>query len=127
MLKLLLIIMMVSLLVLPSVQAEELVLRDPSEAEGRFWNNPRDIKDIGDPFVLNAGDGYQIYATGGPIGFFTWHSEDLLKFERTKALKKVSWAASDYWAPEVFEWPVCHAVYGQGTRFRFPAHRYCLF
>ncbi len=104
MLKLLLIIMMVSLLVLPSVQAEELVLRDPSEAEGRFWNNPRDIKDIGDPFVLNAGDGYQIYATGGPIGFFTWHSEDLLKFERTKALKKVSWAASDYWAPEVFEW-----------------------
>lgn len=45
-----------------------------------------------------------MFATGGPIGFFTWKSNDLVKFERTKALKKVSWAASDYWAPEVFAW-----------------------
>jgi beta-xylosidase len=92
------------LLMVPSVQAEPLSVRDLSEAEDRFAANPRAVKDIGDPFVLKTEDGYQMFATGGPIGFFTWKSNDLVKFERTKALKKVSWAASDYWAPEVFAW-----------------------
>ena len=104
MLRHLLMVLTALLLMVPSVQAEPLSVRDLSEAEDRFAANPRAVKDIGDPFVLKTEDGYQMFATGGPIGFFTWKSNDLVKFERTKALKKVSWAASDYWAPEVFAW-----------------------
>ena len=70
---------------------------------GRFVGNPRDITNIGDPFVL-AEDGYHVYATGAQIGFFHWTSDDLTTFERDKALKKAKWVSGDYWAPEVYPW-----------------------
>ena len=82
--------------------AEELKVRDLSEAADWFVSNPRNVKDIGDPFVLAEDENYYMFATGGSIGFNVWKSGDLASFEKTKALKKVDWASGDYWAPEVF-------------------------
>ena len=82
--------------------AESLKLRDISEAADWFAANPRNVKDIGDPFVLAENGSYWMFATGGPIGFNVWTGTDLTGFEKTKALKKVDWASGDYWAPEVF-------------------------
>ena len=82
--------------------AEGLKLRDISEAADWFAANPRNVKDIGDPFVLEEDGSYYMFATGGPIGFNVWKSTDLTGFEKVKALKKVEWASGDYWAPEVF-------------------------
>ncbi len=89
-------------LLMPCAPAEELPLRDLSEVRDRFITNPRPVKDIGDPFVLAEEDGYYMYATGGPIGFNVWQSADLTLFSKAKALKKLSWASGDYWAPEVY-------------------------
>ena len=38
----------------------------------RFVSNPRSVKDIGDPFVLEEAGTYYVFATGGPIGFNVW-------------------------------------------------------
>lgn len=70
----------------------------------RFVANPRNVKDIGDPYVLVENGAYHVFATGGPLGFFHWGSDDLVSFERTKALQKAKWASGDYWAPEVYAW-----------------------
>ncbi len=86
----------------PRAPAEDLPLRDLSEVRDRFVPNPRGVRDIGDPFVLAEEDAYYMYATGGPIGFNVWQSTDLTLFGKAKALKKVSWASGDYWAPEVY-------------------------
>ena len=48
-------------------QAEELPLLDFSAVKDRFVSNPRNVKDIGDPFVLAEDNAYYMYATGGPI------------------------------------------------------------
>ena len=85
-----------------SAHADELKVRDFSEVADRFVSNPRNVKDIGDPFVLKEDGDYLLFATGGPIGFNVWKSTDLRVFEKQKALKKVNWASGDYWAPEVF-------------------------
>lgn len=79
-------------------------LGEDSVAKERFTSNPRNVKGIGDPFVLPVADGYDLFATGGVIGFNVWTSPDLITFQKTKALRKLSWATGDYWAPEVFEW-----------------------
>ncbi|MBR5109098.1 MAG: family 43 glycosylhydrolase [Clostridia bacterium] len=83
-------------------QGEELPILDYSAVKDRFSSNPRSVKDIGDPFVLKEESGYYMFATGGSIGFNVWRSGDLSAFEKSKALKKVSWASGDYWAPEVY-------------------------
>ena len=80
----------------------EIKMREMDEARDWFAANPRNVKDIGDPFVLAENGTYYLYATGGPIGFNVWTSRDLITFEKSKALKKVDWASGDYWAPEVF-------------------------
>ena len=85
-----------------SAGAEALKLRDPGEMADRFFSNPRNLKDIGDPFILAEEGIYRVFATGGSIGFNVWSSPDLAGFEKAKALKKVGWAGGDYWAPEVF-------------------------
>lgn len=79
-----------------------LPLRDAVEMKERFYQNPLPVKDIGDPFILPTQDGYCAFATGGVLGFNVWRSGDLKAFTKEKALKKLSWAAGDYWAPEVF-------------------------
>ena len=68
-----------------------------------FSSNPRDVRSIGDPFVLRD-QGYHLFATGGPGGFLHWYSEDLESFSRDIALRSVTWASGDYWAPEVWPW-----------------------
>ena len=97
------VLLLVLCLALPAVtHAEPLALRDYSEVKGRFAANPRNVKDIGDPFVLATEDGYDMFATGGPIGFNVWRSSDLVTFNKQKALQKVAWGSGDYWAPEVY-------------------------
>ena len=83
-------------------RAEPLTRLDESAVRQRFASNPRNVRDIGDPFVLPVADGYAMFATGGPIGFNVWQSPDLVSFTKQKALKKLDWASGDYWAPEVF-------------------------
>ena len=85
-----------------SAGAESLKLRDPGEMADRFFSNPRNLKDIGDPFVLAEEGIYRVFATGGSIGFNVWSSPDMAGFEKAKAMKKAGWAGGDYWAPEVF-------------------------
>ncbi len=70
----------------------------------RLMENPRDIRNIGDPFILHENGRYYLFATGGPAGFMVWQSGDLIHFERGRAMKKVEWASGDYWAPEVYPW-----------------------
>ncbi len=95
-------ILLLALLLLPlCAQGEELTILDYSAVKDRFASNPRNVKDIGDPFVLQEESGYFMFATGGSIGFNVWRSGDLQTFEKSKALKKVNWASGDYWAPEV--------------------------
>ena len=84
--------------------AEKLRLTDSTEMSGRFAANPRPITGIGDPFVLSDSGHYHVFATGAQIGFFHWSSDDLISFERDKALKRSSWIYGDYWAPEVYAW-----------------------
>lgn len=85
------------------VSANALTLTDGAEVKNRFGTNPRNIKDIGDPHILKAGDEYFTFATGGPLGFNVWRSADLNTFSKEKALKKIDWVSGDYWAPEVYE------------------------
>lgn len=98
----LLLFALMALCVAVHAEAESLEIRDAAEAADWFVSNPRNVKDIGDPFVLAEGSDYLMFATGGPIGFNVWKSPDLTGFEKLKALKKVNWASGDYWAPEVF-------------------------
>lgn len=85
------------------VCAQPLPLTDGADVAERFAANPRNIKEIGDPHVLRAGDEYFVFATGGPVGFNVWRSADLTNFAKEKAVKKISWVSGDYWAPEVYE------------------------
>ena len=96
-------ILLLAFLLLPlCAQGEELPVLDYSAVKDRFASNPRSVKDIGDPFVLKEENGYYMFATGGSIGFNVWRSGDLITFEKSKALKKLTWASGDYWAPEVY-------------------------
>ncbi len=82
-----------------------LPLKDPGEIAHRFFRNPQNINNIGDPFILPAEDEYHVFATGGSVGFYTWSSKDLKTFSsKKKALQRVSWATGDYWAPEVYSY-----------------------
>ena len=83
--------------------ADSLLLVDAETVKDRFVSNPRPVKDIGDPHIIKEGDEYFAFATGGPLGFSVWRSADLNTFTKEKALKKVSWASGDYWAPEVYK------------------------
>ena len=95
--------LLLALMLLPlCALGEELPVLEYSAVKDRFASNPRSVKDIGDPFILNEESGYYMFATGGSIGFNVWRSENLSAFEKSKALKKLSWASGDYWAPEVY-------------------------
>ena len=102
--KMMLAVLLVLFFALPlkPASASSLKLLDSSSVKDRFASNPRSVRDIGDPMVIREDDGYHVFATGGPIGFNTWASKDLVSFEKSKALKKLDWASGDYWAPEVY-------------------------
>lgn len=85
-------------------EAQQLPLKDPALIADRFYTNPLNVADIGDPFILHANGKYYAFATGGTVGYNVWESEDLRTFgNRQKAFRKADWASGDYWAPEVFE------------------------
>lgn len=82
-----------------------LPLRDAGEIAQRFYSNPLNVDNIGDPFILQAEGKYYAFATGGGVGFNVWTSDDLKTFGgKKKALLRASWASGDYWAPEVYEY-----------------------
>ena len=59
---------------------------------------------IGDPFVINCGDCYYMYATGFDFnGFVVRKSQDLQNWENLGPCLDLndSWAFQDFWAPEV--------------------------
>lgn len=70
--------------------------------------NPLDVK-LGDPYILSASDGhYYMYGTGGvENGFGCYVSDDLAHWEyfgtAYEGNTPGSWAASCFWAPEVYE------------------------
>ena len=99
----------------PSLGKTEAGMEDSFPFDRRFVLNPRDIRAIGDPFVLRTehpdGDpDYIVFATGGPAGFLYWASDDLIRFRRGVAMKKLDWASGDYWAPEVYPWQGKYAM-----------------
>lgn len=69
------------------------------------YQNPLQIKNIGDPFVLRAPDGkYYCYATSAPDGFKAWSSTDLVHWTDIGYVytrRQDSWGESEFWAPEV--------------------------
>ena len=51
------------------------------ETGNAFFTNDLGITDIGDPFVLKTEtDGYYMYCTSAPNGFYCWKSEDLVNW-----------------------------------------------
>ena len=87
-----------------AAEMKPLSFLDPEKIVDRFYTNPLNLSDIGDPFILPANGKYYAFATGGTVGYFVWESEDLISFgNRQKAFRRASWASGDYWAPEVYE------------------------
>lgn len=82
---------------------ENLPLVDNETVKDRFLSNPLPVREAGDPHFIKEGEEFFAFGTGGPIGFNVWRSNDLGTFTKEKALKKISWASGDYWAPEVYK------------------------
>ncbi len=75
------------------------------ETGNAFFTNDLGITDIGDPFVLKTEtDGYYMYCTSAPNGFYCWKSEDLVNWsgkEMCYVRQPDSWCVDCFWAPEV--------------------------
>ena len=83
-----------------------------------------DVTDIGDPFILNDGEKYYMYATSAKDGFLYYESDDLKSWKNCGYCYKGSSSLieSDYWAPEVYKirgkyymlftarWQKCHSL-----------------
>ena len=68
--------------------------------------NPLDIKDIGDPYVLNVKGTYYLYATSNFNGFYCWKSDNLSDWSEPHICYEAtdkSFGNSCFWAPEVYE------------------------
>lgn len=98
-----------------SAGAERVNLLSASDFQDWYYQNPSEISDVGDPFILYADGAYWCLATSSPIGYCAWRSEDLANWEKQQQLAyKVdfdSWSRGTFWAPEVY----------------FYQGRYCLF
>ncbi len=79
--------------------------QDPELVAERFFTNPLNLNNIGDPFVLAADGQYFAFATSGGKPFPVWRSDSLQAFGGMRtALRGADWAYQDFWAPEVFAW-----------------------
>lgn len=85
-------------------------LKKMSEEKFITYTNPvGGMTNIGDPYVLKAGDKYYMYATSAPTtGFKVWESSNLVDWNEKglaydSNLETKQWATGDYWAPEVKE------------------------
>ena len=102
-----------------SLELAPLPERDGAETADRFYQNPLGVENIGDPFILPAQGAYYAFATGSPVGFYTWSSQDMKTFGgRKKALQRVSWATGDYWAPEVYAYQGRYVMVFSARRIR---------
>lgn len=62
------------------------------------------VTNIGDPFIVNSGEHYYMYATSFDTeGFKVWKSDDMEDWKCLGACLDLSnsWTCQDYWAPEV--------------------------
>lgn len=62
------------------------------------------VTNIGDPFIVNNGESYYMYATSFDAeGFKVWKSDDMTDWKCLGVCLDLSdsWACQDYWAPEV--------------------------
>lgn len=63
-----------------------------------------DVTNIGDPFILNDGEKYFMYATSAKDGFLFFESDDLKNWKNCGyCYKAAAVTESDYWAPEVYK------------------------
>jgi GH43 family beta-xylosidase len=84
------------------------LLLNGSEVDTCFtYTNPvGKITNIGDPYVLQYGGQYYLYATSSSIGFKVWESPNLVDWEpKGLALNSYdsgnNWGKGNFWAPEV--------------------------
>ena len=59
----------------PAMAQEPLRLLDKAEASDRFFNNPSNLFDIGDPYMLPVGGKHYAFANGGSIGYNVCESD----------------------------------------------------
>ncbi len=79
--------------------------------DSTYTNPLTDVQNIGDPFVLQVGDTYYLYATSNPVvnrGFYVWTSKNLVQWEHhwlafDNTLEGNEWGKGDFWAPEVIK------------------------
>lgn len=79
--------------------------------DSTYTNPIEDVSNIGDPYVLQDGDMYYLYATSNTVvnrGFFVWSSKNLVEWQRhwlafDNKLAGNGWGKSDFWAPEVIK------------------------
>ena len=79
--------------------------------DSTYTNPIQDVSNIGDPYIMQEGDTYYLYATSNSVvhrGFFVWTSKNLVQWERhwlafDNTLEGNEWGKSDFWAPEVFK------------------------
>ncbi len=77
------------------------------------------VTNIGDPFVLNTGENYYMYATSFDVeGFKVWKSDNLREWECLGVCLDLrnSWAFQDFWAPEVIYYKGRYIMHYTATR-----------
>jgi GH43 family beta-xylosidase len=84
-------------------RAEESVIMSTRAAGTPFLTLAQ--TDVADPFVLSVDGSYYLYHTGHEIGVPVYRSHDLISWSNVGlalvADPQISWAACDFWAPEV--------------------------
>ena len=102
--------LLLTTLLLPAAHAEEektpLALRDFSEVESLFYQNPQ-LTGVADPFIFSADGVYYMVATTGGTNFVGSRTDTLAEWSpsaRFTAMRPAPWAGADHWAPEVYEY-----------------------
>lgn len=102
--------LLLTTLLLPAAHAEEektpLALRDFSEVESLFYQNPQ-LTGVADPFIFSADGVYYMVATTGSTNFVGYRTDTLAEWSpsaRFTAMRPAPWAGADHWAPEVYEY-----------------------
>lgn len=79
-----------------------------SNSTKKYYQNPLEVKHIGDPFVLkDSTRRYYLYATSASDGFKVWSSTDLVNWKNEDYAYKAnkdSWGYANFWAPEVVKY-----------------------
>jgi beta-xylosidase len=84
------------------------MIRLKDQSKDLVYENPLEVKNIGDPFILKASNGsYYLYATSAKDGFLAWSSDDLVDWKEEGYVYQSgpdSWGHKNFWAPEVVEY-----------------------